>query len=145
MATSLAAPGGWSRPDAWAIDSCAVKTALALLLVAAAGLTWVLATRGDRTFAAPVEEAPVAPAPTVLVHGAGPGQLELAFDVEGMCCTNCTGKLHRSVTAVEGVREAAVDFESGTARVVADEAVDPGLVLGALEFGKYSATPRQAP
>lgn len=122
-----------------------MKTALALLLVAAAGLTWVVATRGERTFAAPVEEAPVVPAPTVLVHGAGPGQLELDFDVEGMCCTNCTGKLHRAVTAVPGVHEAAVDFESGLARVVVDQGTDPQQVLAALAFDKYSATPRQTP
>jgi len=122
-----------------------VKTVLALLLVAAAGLAWVVATRGDPTFAAPVEEAPVVPAPTVLVHGAGPGQVERDFDVEGMCCTNCTGKLHRSVTAVPGVREAAVDFESGMARVVVDEGVDPAAVLAALNFDKYSAAPREAP
>jgi Cu+-exporting ATPase len=123
-----------------------VKSALALLLAAALGLAWVLVTRGERTFAAPeAEEAPVAPAPTVLVHGAGPGQVERAFDVAGMCCTNCTGKLHRALTAVPGVREAAVDFESATATVVVDEGVDPGLVLAALSFGKYAATPRQTP
>ena len=122
-----------------------MKTVLALLLVAAAGLSWVLATRGEPSFAAPVEEAPVAPAPTVLVHGAGPGQVERAFDVEGMCCTNCTGKLHRALVAVPGVREAAVDFESATARVVVDAVADPDAVLAALHFGKYTASARQAP
>ncbi|HVS17597.1 MAG TPA: heavy metal-associated domain-containing protein [Planctomycetota bacterium] len=123
-----------------------MKTVLALLLIAAAGLSWVLATRGERSFAAPAtEESPVAPAPTVLVHGAGPGQVERAFDVAGMCCTNCTGKLHRVLVAVPGVREAAVDFESGTALVVVDEGADEAAVQAALAFGKYSATLRQTP
>lgn len=122
-----------------------MKTALAFLLVAALGLGWVLSTRGERSFAAPPEEAPVVPAPTVLVHGAGPGQVERAYEVEGMCCTNCTGKLHRSVTSVAGVREAAVDFERGTALVVVDEGTDGEAVLAALNFDKYTATPLRAP
>lgn len=119
-----------------------MKTVLALLLVAAGAFAWVLATRGGRSFEAPVPEAPVLPAPSVLVHGAGAGQVERDFDVEGMCCKGCTGKLYASLTAVPGVREAAVDFESASARVVVDETVDPALVLAALNFGKYAATPR---
>ena len=122
-----------------------MKILAALLLVAIGALAWVLATRGERSFDAPVPEAPVLPAPTVLVHGAGPGQVERDFDVEGMCCKNCTGKLFASVTAVPGVREAAVDFESGTARVVVDDTADAGQVLAALNFGKYTAVPRGTP
>ena len=122
-----------------------MKTLVALLLLAVGALAWVLATRGERSFDAPVVEAPVLPAPTVLVHGAGPGQVERDFAVEGMCCKNCTGKLFASVTAVPGVREAAVDFESGRAQVVVDAGVDPELVRGALSFGKYTATPHGMP
>ena len=121
-----------------------MKILAALLLVAVGALAWVLATRGERTFDAPVQEAPVLPAPTVLVHGAGPGQVERDFAVEGMCCKNCTGKLFASVTAVPGVREAAVDFETGTAQVVVDETADAEQVLAALNFGKYTATPSPA-
>ena len=40
---------------------------------------------------------------------AEPGQTMRAFDVEGMCCDSCTHKLYRSLLAVEGVSEAAVD------------------------------------
>jgi len=119
-----------------------VKSALVLLLLAAGALVWVFATRGGRSYEAPVPEAVVAPAPTVLVRGAGPGQVERDFAVEGMCCKNCTGKLHAAVVAVPGVREAAVDFESASAKVVVDAATDPELVLAALNFGKYSAVPR---
>lgn len=116
-----------------------------LVLVAAGALAWVLATRGERSFAASPAEAPVLPAPSVLVHGAGPGEIERAFEVEGMCCRNCTGKLYASVTAVPGVREAAVDFERGLARVVTDAGVAAGAVQAALSFGKYTASPLQAP
>lgn len=119
-----------------------MKSLAALLLIAAGALVWVLATRGGRTFESPVPEPAVLPAPTVLVHGAGPGQVERDFDVEGMCCKNCTGKLFASVTALPGVREAAVDFETGLARVVVDAEIDPERVREALSFGKYSATPR---
>jgi copper chaperone CopZ len=122
-----------------------MKTLVALLLLAIGALAWVLGTRGERSFERPAEEAPVLPAPTVLVHGAGPGQVERDFDVEGMCCKSCTGKLFASVTAVPGVREAAVDFESASARVVVDEGTDPERVLAALNFGKYTTTPRGTP
>lgn len=122
-----------------------MKILVALLLVAVGALAWVLATRGERSFDAPAVEAPVLPAPTVLVHGAGPGQVERDFEVEGMCCKNCTGKLYASVTAVPGVREAAVDFETGRAQVVVDAEVEAERVREALTFGKYTATPRGTP
>lgn len=122
-----------------------MKSLAVFLLLAAGALVWVLATRGERTFERTAEEAPVLPAPTVLVHGAGPGQVERDFDVAGMCCKNCTGKLFASVTALPGVREAAVDFDTGLAQVVVDAEVDPERVRAALSFGKYSATPRGTP
>ena len=93
-----------------------MKLTLSLLLLAAGGLIWVLATRGAPTFVPPAEaQTTYAPAPTVLVHGPAAGQVERDFDVEGMCCKGCTGKLHARLVALPGVHEAAVDFDSGTA------------------------------
>jgi copper chaperone CopZ len=122
-----------------------MKLLLALILLTAGALTWVVATRPAPTFAAP-EPAPAAfaPAPTVLVHGPAPGQIEQDFDVQGMCCKGCTGKLHARLLAVEGVREAAVDFETGSARVVTDADVSTATLVSALSFEKYNATPRSA-
>lgn len=123
-----------------------MKLTLSLLLLAAGGLIWVLATRGAPTFVPPAEaQTTYAPAPTVLVHGPAAGQVERDFDVEGMCCKGCTGKLHARLVALPGVHEAAVDFDSGTALVVADSELSVASLQAALTFDKYTATPRSAP
>jgi copper chaperone CopZ len=64
------------------------------------------------------------------------------FDVEGMCCFSCTDKLHTALLAVPGVREAAVNFDTGTVSAIADESVPTEALEAALNFDKYTAKAR---
>jgi copper chaperone CopZ len=122
-----------------------MKVLLALILLAAGALVWVLDSRSEPTFAAPEEVQTYAPAPTVLLRSPAEGQVQTAFDVEGMCCTSCTGKLHARLVALPGVQEAAVDFETSSALVIAGAEVGVEDLQAALTFGKYSATQRGTP
>ena len=88
------------------------------------------------------EAANVRPTPLVLASEPGDGEVVRVFDVEGMCCTGCSGKLHAALLDVAGVREAAIDFESGTASALALESVDPRALETALNFDKYTAKAR---
>lgn len=124
-----------------------MKVLLALLLVVFGSVTaWILATKSGPTYVPP-SEPPVAyaPAPTVLVSEPGPGEALREFDVEGMCCSGCTGKLKAALDEFPGVREAAVSFEAGSASVIVDAEVAPSELAARLTFDKYSAVPRALP
>jgi len=88
------------------------------------------------------EAASVAPTPRALTGLPEQGEVVRVLDVDGMCCLECSGKLHAALLEVPGVREAAVDFEAGTASVLVAEEVQPGALEQALEFDKYSAKAR---
>jgi copper chaperone CopZ len=116
---------------------------LALLAAGAGGAWWVASTRSAPTYQ-PVSEEPVAfpPAPSVLLSAPGPAEVVRSFDLEGMCCRGCTGKLHRALMACEGVREAAVDLHSATAQVIVRSDLPVERLELALNFGKYTAHAR---
>ena len=115
--------------------------AIGVLLLAAAGaiLFWVGATAGERTY-----EAPQVQEPSVLkvdLSGEVPsGHVVQTFDVEGICCEGCGGKLYTALAGVEGVHEAAVDPFLKVARAVVPAGADPEALRMALTFDKYSAT-----
>lgn len=114
---------------------------LLLLAIAAAGVAYVGWASPEPDYEPPRLVVTPPPAPPVLLAEPGPGERVRVFEVEGMCCRTCTGKLHASVSAVAGVRAAAVSFEDGRASVIvpADLAVEP--LLAALSVDKYSARP----
>ena len=70
------------------------------------------------------------------------GQVVRTFEVSGMCCDGCPGKLYSALQAVPGVVKAAVSFEEGTASALVSTDVDSAQLEVALTFDKYSATLR---
>ena len=123
-----------------------LRTVLTIVVLggAAAALGWVALRSPETDYVAPTvaEVQAHVPAPTSLVGEVPAGCVVRAFDVEGMCCTGCTGKLYAALRALPEVRQAAVSFEGGTAEVVVPEDADPAHVAAALNFDKYRATPR---
>lgn len=111
---------------------------LPLLLVILAGV-W-LGYVGLRAHS-PAYEAPELGVPTRLSGEVPAGYLVRSFAVEGMCCESCTGKLHGALAALEGVEEAAVDFDAGMASAVVAASVPLERVLAALNVEKYRARP----
>lgn len=110
-----------------------------LILVVLAGI-WLgyVAWRAEP----PTYQAPAA-APPAQLSGEVPAGFRVAsFEVGGMCCSSCSGKLHAALTAVAGVREAAVDFDSATAAAVVPESLSDDVLLAALNVDKYTARPR---
>lgn len=51
----------------------------------------------------------------------GTGPNTVSFKVEGMACLNCAREIAHELEEVPGVKAAAIDFDSATARVRLDE------------------------
>jgi copper chaperone CopZ len=123
-----------------------LRTLLTVLLLggAAGVLGWVALRSPQPDYAAPTlaEVQAHVPAPTSLVGEVPAGSVVRAFDVEGMCCSGCTGKLYASLRALPEVSQAAVSFEDGTAQVVVPAGLEVERIAAALSFEKYSATLR---
>ncbi len=120
---------------------------LPILLVAAAGggALWVAQRSEDPTYAPPTEPRVVhAVIPEVLGSAPADGEVVHTFDVEGMCCNGCPIKLHELLMDVEGVRVAAVSFETKSASVIAGRDVDAEQIAGVLTFDKYHASARES-
>ena len=115
---------------------------LALLSLAALAALFVAARAPEPAAAAPAAPAEFGPAPSELAAEPGEGECLRTFDVRNMCCPNCTGKLFASLSAVEGVRAAAVSFEEGTARVICPSSAPIEPLLAALRIDKYDAALR---
>ncbi len=114
-----------------------------LVLLAAGGILLTIAVRaGEPDYVPPEVDRDPPVVPTELSGPAPPGFVVRAYDVEGMCCSGCSGKIYASLTRIEGVEEASVDFVLGTAAVVVPEDLDAARIEPALNFGKYTASPR---
>jgi len=110
----------------------------ACLVAAAAATTWIVATGRPPAYQPPSLEA-AAPVPSRLSRGPANDETRVVFEVANMCCDGCTGKLYARLTEVDGVREACVDFHSGTAGALVAAEADLDALGRALNFDKYVA------
>ena len=115
-----------------------MKRLIPVLVLAALGAGYLFATSDAPHRTRPDHGV----APSTLASPARPGEVVRNLAVEGMCCKGCAGKLHAALLEVDGVREAAVDFERATALARVDESVDAAALEAALRFDKYTATAR---
>ncbi|MFC5177531.1 heavy metal translocating P-type ATPase [Nocardioides taihuensis] len=73
---------------------------------------------------------------------AGP-TAESGFDIGGMTCASCVGRVHKALSRVEGVLEVSVNLATETALVVHDPATSTTEQLtAAVAKAGYAATPR---
>jgi copper chaperone CopZ len=120
-----------------------MNKALIGLLLGAGAVAAVIAYRAPTPDDRPVAAAEgVAPVPDRLTAVPAEGEVVRVLDVTGMCCRGCSGKLYRRLVAVEGVRDACVDFDTGTASAIAANTVAPATLASALTFETYSASAR---
>ena len=116
---------------------------ITLLFVAVAGVVLgVVALRAPaRDYVAPT-------AADVEAHAPAPESLSIAvpadcavrtFDVQGMCCKGCTGKIYKHIKADPAVLDAAVSFDRGTVDVVVAKTADVAAIAHELTFDKYTA------
>lgn len=62
--------------------------------------------------------------------------MEITMKIEGMMCSHCSGRVKAALEKLEGVSEAVVSHESGTA-VVKGEKLDPVALKAAVEDQGY--------
>lgn len=116
---------------------------LPLVFLALAGclLAWVALRTPDP---APGPGAVVAgdgiAVPTELSGVVPEGFVVRTLAVEGMCADCCPPSVYAALAHVEGVREAAVDMDAGTACAVVPAGLDPGELCEALARHEYPAT-----
>jgi copper chaperone CopZ len=65
--------------------------------------------------------------------------LNRMLSVKGMTCPMCSTKVEHALTTVPGVKNAAVDFKSGEAKVVTDERVKPAQLVDAVQKAGFNA------
>jgi len=119
-----------------------MKAPLMFLLVAAAAAAGYIVLRAKApTYSAPVvaEQETI---PTALLSQPGEGEVVRVFDVEGMCCGGCAPKVFKALTAQAGVRAAAVDYDTHTARAIVPADADVAELERALTFDDYVAKAR---
>lgn len=117
----------------------AMKVATLLLLLAALVLGGI-ALRAPEPQAAPPLLIRSDSVPYEL-HGAVPPDCVVrTFEVEGMCCDGCAGKLHAAVSGVPGVEQAAVDSVMGRVQVVVPRGLELARIEKALTFDDYRVT-----
>ena len=118
---------------------------LFLLVAAGAVLGWVAYRTPEPTYVVPqLDETDPEQIPLALTQVAQAGDVVRTFDVEGMCCNGCTGKLYRALAEHPSVNAAAVSFEHGTAQVSVAKEFDSTALVSLLTFDKYSAALRPA-
>ena len=119
-----------------------MRVFLALLAVAAAATCWIVLRSPEPTYEPPSVQA-ADPVPFQLSRSPEAGETKAVFEVDNMCCNGCTGKLYEALTALDDVRDACVDFRSGTASALVAAGADLSELERALNFDKYVARRRE--
>jgi len=74
-------------------------------------------------------------------HASSPATPETTqLDIEGMSCASCVARVEKSLSKVEGVDEATVNFANHIGTVNHAHGVTPEQLIGAVEKAGYSAT-----
>ena len=63
--------------------------------------------------------------------------IKIVLEVEGMHCGGCSGRLKRTLEAMEGVESAEASHEDGTASVVCDASVTDEALKAAVEGANF--------
>lgn len=63
--------------------------------------------------------------------------MEKTLKVEGMMCMHCEGRVKKCLEAMEGVKEAIVSHEAGTATVISDTEISTELLVNTIEEQGY--------
>lgn len=102
-------------------------------------LGWIGFRAKEPTWSAPPEEVIPASVPVALSGEIPEGFAVRCFEIDGMCCKGCPGKVYARLANVEGVREVAVDPILERAEAVVPVDLDVATLEAALTFDQYSA------
>lgn len=62
--------------------------------------------------------------------------MEITMKIKGMMCAHCSGRVKNALEKIDGVSEAVVSHEKGTAVVKGDK-LDPAVLKAAVEDQGY--------
>ncbi|MDO4683819.1 MAG: heavy metal translocating P-type ATPase [Lautropia sp.] len=69
------------------------------------------------------------------------GMADIMFNIEGMSCASCVGRVERALKAVPGVSSVAVNLASGQAVVQYEPGTDPGQLVETVSRAGYAVLP----
>ena len=116
-----------------------MKFANVLLVVAGIALAWIAAHHTFGSAGPDAETRIPRQIPATLSGEVPAGYVIRQFDVDGMCCDSCAGKLYRSLASIEGVDKIAIDPLAGRVSTLVPEKLDVDLLSDALNHDKYTA------
>lgn len=67
--------------------------------------------------------------------------MEKTLKVEGMMCQHCVAHVKKALEGVDGVEEAVVDLDAGTAKALLSADVPDEALVGAVVEAGYEAQP----
>ena len=67
--------------------------------------------------------------------------MEKTLKVEGMMCQHCVAHVKKALEGVDGVEEAVVDLDAGTAKALLSADVSDEALVGAVVEAGYEAQP----
>ncbi|WP_206413162.1 heavy-metal-associated domain-containing protein, partial [Lysobacter enzymogenes] len=72
-----------------------------------------------------------------------PALQRLRFDIAGMTCGSCVGRIEKALRALPGVAEATVNLATESAEVAHEPALGPAEIVAAVTAAGYSVPTRQ--
>lgn len=112
---------------------------LLALLAAGAVLAFIALRTKAPTYEVPVHAADI----PLTIQGEIPAGFEVrTFEVEGICCQSCAGKLERALAPLAGVERVAVDALRKEVQALVRVEVESAALVTALTFDKYVARVR---
>jgi copper chaperone CopZ len=118
------------------------KLLLVVIVLSGTATAYIWVKQPAPTYVPPTVAAHVT-IPTALTVQPATGECVRVFDVQGMCCAGCPPKVHKALSSVAGVREAAVDFDKHTASVIVSKDLDVAKLESALTFDEFTAKARR--
>jgi Cu+-exporting ATPase len=80
---------------------------------------------------------------SAIPQAARPALHEFHVDIEGMTCASCVARIEKALRAVPGVQSASVNLGTESATVLAERAVDFGIVRQAVEKAGYAVAQQE--
>ncbi len=110
-----------------------------LLAIAGLVLGWIALATDSPARATSTLPAPPEHVPTEITGVVPDGCVVRSFELDGLCCTGCAGKLYVALHTLDEVHEVAIDADAKRAQAVVPRDFDVAKLEDALTFDKYSA------
>ena len=65
---------------------------------------------------------------------------KITFDIQGMTCTSCSGRIEKALNEMDNIVEASINFPAKKGRATLKDGTDPGIIISKIESLGYNAS-----